>query len=226
MYFGSIQRICVSAFATLLLCGQASAVLVTIPFNTPNVPVPSETSPFGISTFVSNSFFYTQGIHFQFTGNANAPINPPSAIELGSSPGPATYFHFSPLPGYRIDSIGISATGAFTGQSTTFRVFAANENLDFIQYDAVMTPTGSGIAGLNGGAVFLSANALPAGIPITAFRVWQLDDGFGILDNLVANVSAVPEARAWLMLAFVGAGTAGLVVLRRARAAVRRWGQN
>jgi hypothetical protein len=84
-----------------------------------------------------------------------------------------------------------------------------------------MTPTGSGIAGLNGGAVFLSANSLPPSIPITAFRVWQLDDGFGILDNLVANVTAVPEARAWLMLAVVGAGTVGVIALRRMRGGIR-----
>jgi hypothetical protein len=214
-----------AAFAIACHAPPAGAVIVTIPFDTPGSAA-AQTAPFGISLFVSNSFTTTQGISGSFTGNPSAPIGPPSALSLGATPGPATYFHFSPLPGYRIDSIGISATGAVTGQSTTFRVFAANENLDFIQYDAVMTPTGSGIAGLNGGAVFLSANSLPAGIPITAFRVWQLDDGFGVLDNLVANVSAIPEARPWLMLALVGLAVGSRVVLRRRYAAGKQAREN
>lgn len=204
--------------ATLLMltldAGRAHSVLVTIPFDTPGSAA-AQTAPFGISLFVSNSFTTTQGISGLFTGNVNAPIGPPSALSLGASPGPTTYFHFSPLPGYRIDSIGISATGAFTGQATTFHVFAANENLDFIDFDATMTPTGAGIAGLNGGAIFLSANTLPPAIPITAFRVWQLDDGFGILDNLVADVSAVPEANALLAMALVGLMCSAAVVARR-----------
>jgi hypothetical protein len=184
--------------------GYAHSAVVIVPFDTPG-SVAAQTASVGISTFVSNSFATTQGISGLFTGNPSAPIGPPSALSLGATPGPATYFHFSPLPGYRINSIGISATGAFTGQSTTFRVFAANENLSSIQYDSVMTPTGPGVAGLNGGAVFLSANSLPPGSPITAFRVWQLDDGFGVLDNLVADVSFVPEASAfWVWASIVG----------------------
>lgn len=164
---------------------------------------------------MSNSFANTSGISGAFTGNATAPIGPPSALSLGASPGPATYFHFSSLPGFVINSIGISATGGFTDQSTTFRVFAANENLDSIQYDAVMTPTGSGIAGLNDGAVFLSANSLPSSSPITAFRVWQLDDGFGILDNLVADVTAVPEGSSFAAISLIGLLCGTTIAARR-----------
>jgi hypothetical protein len=195
--------------------GPAYPVLVTIPFDTAGSAA-AQTAPFGISLFVSNSFANTVGISGAFTGNVAAPIGPPGALQLGSSPGPLTYFHFSPLPGYEIDSIGISATGGFTGLSTTFRVFAANENAASIQFDTVMTPTGAGIAGLNGGAVFLSANSLPLPSPITAFRVWQLDDGFGILDNLVVDVTAVPEGRAFMAVALAG-------FLCSVTVAARRW---
>ncbi len=209
----------IAVFMLTMYGGRAYPTLVTIPFNTPG-SVAAQTAPFGISTFVSNSFATTQGIHFLFTGNASAPIGPPSALSLGASPGPATYFHFSPLPGYQINSIGISATGGYTDQSTTFRVFAANENLSFIQYDTTMTPTAAGIAGLNGGAVFLSANALTSASPITAFRVWQLDDGFGILDNLVADVSAVPEAAPLLIWSgLMGLALCAVVIRRRLKTA-------
>jgi hypothetical protein len=205
--------VAVIAFA---VCNRpAYSAIVIVPFDTPG-SVAAQTAAVGISTFVSNSFATTGGISGLFTGNPSAPIGPPSALSLGAIPGPATYFHFSPVPGYRINSIGISATGAFTGQSTTFRVFAANEDLNSIQYDAVMTPTGSGIAGLNGGAVFLSANSLPPGSPITAFRVWQLDDGYGVLDNLVADVALVPEASPLLIwTGIAGVAAFAAVVLRR-----------
>jgi hypothetical protein len=213
----AIKRIVFTAACLLAVCsGQAYSAVVIVPFDTPG-SVAAQTASVGISTFVSNSYTTTQGISGLFIGNPSAPIGPPSALSLGATPGPATYFHFSPLPGYKINSIGISATGAFTGQSTTFRVFAANENLASIQYDAIMTPTGSGIAGLNGGAVFLSANALPSGSPITAFRVWQLDDGYGVLDNLVADVSLVPEASPLLIWSGIAGVAAGVVLIPRIR---------
>jgi hypothetical protein len=214
------MRIAVSVAVVVLAVGvgPAYAAVVIVPFDTPG-SVAAQTASVGISTFVSNSFTTTQGISGLFTGNPSAPIGPPSALSLGATPGIGTYFHFSPLPGYRINSIGISATGAFTGQSTTFRVFAANENLASIQYDAVMTPTGPGVAGLNGGAVFLSANSLPPGSPITAFRVWQLDDGFGVLDNLVADVSLVPEVSAMLVWA-------SIIGLAASLCATRSWRTN
>jgi hypothetical protein len=100
----------VAVFAFAVCGGRVHGVLVTIPFDTAGSAA-AQTAPFGISLFVSNSFTTTQGISGSFTGNASAPINPPRALSLGSTPGPATYFHFSPLPGYKIDSIGISATG-------------------------------------------------------------------------------------------------------------------
>jgi hypothetical protein len=111
--------------------GHAYAVLVTIPFDTVGSAA-AQTAPFGISLFVSNSFTDTQGISGAFTGNLAAPIGPPRALSLGGTPGAAAYFHFSPLPGYEIHAIGISATGAFADQSTTFHVFAANTNLKFL----------------------------------------------------------------------------------------------
>jgi hypothetical protein len=86
----------------------------TVAYNTPGASVVTETAPYDFSLFVSNSFATAQGISGLFTGNANAPIGPPSALSLGPSPGPATYFHFSPMSGFDINAIGLSATGAFT----------------------------------------------------------------------------------------------------------------
>jgi hypothetical protein len=66
-----------------------------------------------------------------------------------------------------------------------------------------MTPTTSGIAGLNGGAVFLGVSST---VPLAAFRVWQLDDGFGVLDNLRLDVSPVPEPSTFLSAALGAVG--------------------
>jgi hypothetical protein len=161
----------------------------TVDFNV-NGLAAAQTAPIGVSLFPSNSFANTGGISGLFTGNADAPIGPPSALSLGGTPGIATYFHFSPLPDYRIHAIGIAATGGFTNQATTFHVLAVDSELNLLEYDATMTPTGAGVQGLNGGAVFLGVEST---LPILAFRVWQLDDGFGVLDNLKVDVELVPE---------------------------------
>jgi hypothetical protein len=193
-------RTVILSAAFIATCSAADAAIVVVPFDTPGLAA-AQTAPIGVSLFVSNDFAFTSGISGLFTGNPSAPIGPPSALQLGASPGPLTYFHFSPLPDYEIHAIGISATGAFPDQSTTFRVFAANEALESLQFDVVMNPTGPGVAGLNGGAVFLSAVSPLS--PITAFRVWQLDDGFGILDNLVVDIdnTAIPEPTTFVLLA-------------------------
>jgi hypothetical protein len=176
----------------------------TLAYNTLGANVVSETVPYGVSLFVSNSFATASGISGLFTGNANAPIGRPSALSLGGAPGPATYFHFSPLAGYSINAIGLSATGGYTDQSTTFRVFASDQASNSLQFDVTMTPTAAGIDGLNGGAVFLGVSST---VPLAAFRVWQLDDGFGVLDNLRLDVTAVPEPSTFVLGAF------GLIVL-------------
>ncbi|MBI2825524.1 MAG: SUMF1/EgtB/PvdO family nonheme iron enzyme [Planctomycetia bacterium] len=183
----------------------------TVAYNTPGANVVAETALYGVNLFVSNSFATASGISGLFTGNANAPIVPPGALSLGATAGPATYFHFSPQSGFNLNAIGLSATSGFTNASTTFRVFAANQALDSLQFDVTMTPTASGIAGLNGGAVFLGVSST---VPLTAFRVWQLDDGFGILDNLRLDVSPVPEPSS-LVLAVCGAVGLLMVVRRR-----------
>jgi hypothetical protein len=185
----------------LAMSDVSTASIHTVPFDDPGLAV-VQTQPIGVDLFASNSSPFTGGISSLFTGNAAAPIGPPRALSLGASPGPFTYFHFSPLPGFEINHIGISATGAVLNQSTTFRVFAAFEDASFVQFDTTMTPTGPGIAGLNGGAVFLEASSAS---PITAFRVWQLDDGFGVLDNLVVDIEQIqPVPEATSLVAFAG----------------------
>ena len=92
------------ALAVALASSTADATLVVVPFDTPGAAA-AQTAPVGISLFASNSFTTTQGISGLFTGNATAPIGPPSALSLGSSPGAATYFHFAPLPGYQINFV-------------------------------------------------------------------------------------------------------------------------
>jgi hypothetical protein len=197
------------AQATMIALSSISQISgPTILFNTPG-SVTAQTTPFGVDTFASNSFSVTEGISGAFTGNANAPLDPPSAMEFGPTPGIATYFHFSPHAGFNINAIGVSATGAFTDQTTTFQVIAIDTALHLLQYNVTMTPTASGIAGLNGGAVFLGVSST---IPLTTFRVVQLDRGFGILDDLRVNVTAVPEPSALLLACSVlPPGAFGLV---------------
>ncbi len=201
--------------ATMIQLTSTSQITgATVTYNTPG-SVFLQTAPYGVDVFVAGPFTNTSGIHFLFTGNANAPIGPPSALSLGGTPGPSTYFHFSPQSGYNLNAIGLSATGGYTDQSTTFHVIAVDAASNLLQYDVTMNPTAAGIAGLNGGAVFLGVSST---LPLVAFRVSQLDDGFGVLDNLRLDVTAVPEPSA-LMLAACAALGLTLVAGRRRRRA-------
>jgi len=202
----TMPNVCRAGIVQVTSASQISGV--TIPFDSSTTTAAAQAFPHGVNVFASNSSFFTTGISGGFTGNADAPIGPPRALGLGQNPGPATYYHFSPATGHQIDAIGISATGAFANQSTTFHVLVIDVDSNLLEFDVTMTPTTTGLQGLNEGAVFLGVESTR---PITAFRVSQLDDGFGVLDNLKVAVSPVPEPATWIM---AGLGLVGASLLK------------